>query len=662
MAGEKDVQLAAANTVRILSAEGVEKAKSGHPGMPMGMADAAVVLWGAFLRHCPSAPGWIDRDRFCLSAGHGSMLLYSMLHLCGYDVTLDDLKNFRQWGSRTPGHPEFGDTQGVETTTGPLGQGFANAVGMAVAERMLAARFNTPKFPVIDHTTYAICGDGCMMEGVASEAASLAGHLGLGKLIVLYDDNGITIEGHTGLAFSEEVGERFKAYRWQVLYADGHNAAQVEDAITRARKDADRPSLIVCKTHIAYGAPTMQDSHEAHGAPLGAGEIKALKTKFGFPADKEFFVPDEVKKLFGTYRARGERAYREWTALFEGYRREEPEKCARLKAWMARELPDDLEKALPAFEPGKAIATRSSSGMVINALAAKLPNLVGGSADLAPSNMTLIKGAGDIGKGQFGARNFRFGVREHAMGSVLNGVALHGGFLTYGGTVLVFSDYMRPPIRLAAMMGLPVVYVFTHDSIFVGEDGPTHQPIEQIAALRAIPNLDVIRPAEATETAWAWLHALRRKDGPTALCLSRQGLATFDPAVMAPASGLLKGAYVLNEDPAPHDWVFIGTGSDVHLCIETANFLRNDGARVRVVSMPSWEIFLRQDASYQASVLPEGPTRVIVETGIRMGWDRFGGPGTVYVTMDRFGASAPLKRLASEFGFTAEQIAARLNG
>lgn len=655
-----EIERMAVDTIRLLAADGVQKANSGHPGMPMGMADAAFVLWTKFLKHDPAAPTWPDRDRFVLSAGHGSMLLYTLLHLYGYDVSIDDLKSFRQWGSRTPGHPEYGHTPGVETTTGPLGQGFANAVGMAIAERMMAARFNTEKYPLIDHFTYAVAGDGCMMEGVSSEAASLAGHLGLGKLIVLYDDNGITIEGKTELAFSEDVGARFKAYGWHVTKVDGHNRAHVGAAVQRAKKNTDKPSLIICTTHIAYGAPTKQDTHEAHGAPLGEDEIRAIKQKAGFPPEQQFYVPEEVRAFFKKTGRKLAHAREAWDIMYAAYKTELPEKAEAFERLRAGAVPEDLESAVPAFEVGKGIATRASSGQVLNAFSAKVPCLVGGSADLAPSNNTYVKGAGDIRRGDFAGRNFHFGVREHAMGSVMNGIALHGGFKPYGGTFLVFADYMRPPIRLAAMMQLPAIYVFTHDSIFVGEDGPTHQPVEQIASLRAIPNLDVIRPADAGEVACAWLHALRRADGPTALCLTRQNLTTLDRTKYAPAQGLYKGGYVLNDDPAPWDWILVGSGSELHVCLEAAEILRKEGARVRVVSMPCRELFFRQDSAYQASVFPADARCAVVETGIRMGWERVAGKDGVYLTIERFGASAPFKKLAEEFGFTAKNLVEQL--
>ncbi len=662
MATKKEIEDGAVNTIRILSAETVEKAASGHPGMPMGMADVGFTLWARYLKHTPAAPQWPDRDRFVLSAGHGSTLLYSLLHLCGYDLSLDDLKNFRQWRSKTPGHPEYGHTPGVETTTGPLGQGFANAVGMALTERMLASRFNTEAFSIIDHYTYAISGDGCMMEGVTSEAASLAGHLGLGKLIVFYDDNQITIEGKTDLAFSEDVAARFEAYGWQVLKTDAHDRSRVERMIEDAQRETEKPTIIICKGHIAYGSPNKQDTHGAHGAPLGAEELRLTKEKLGLPADKEFFVSDEVRDLFKTLEKEWEKRYTEWKALFEAYRKKEPEKAQAFQQYISGGVPEGLLNEMPAFEAGQGIATRASSGKVINALSAKIVNLVGGSADLAPSNKTEIDHGGHVNRGDFSGRNLHFGVREHAMGSLLNGIALHGGFIPYGGTFLVFSDYMRPAIRLAAMMKQRVVYVFTHDSIFVGEDGPTHQPVEQLAALRSIPNLDVIRPAEATETFYAWLHAVQRTDGPTALCLSRQKLPTFEGTSDAPAgAGLMRGAYVLNEDPGPWDWVLIGSGSEAHVCVEAAQILRGRGARIRVVSMPSWELFLRQDEAYRNSVIPPDAKTAVAETGIRMGWERFAGQDAVFLTQDDFGTSAPYPVLAEKLGFTAERLAEKLS-
>ncbi len=661
MAIKKDTEQLAVDTIRLLCADGVQKANSGHPGMPMGMADVAFTLWSKHLKHAPSHPDWPDRDRFVLSAGHGSMLLYTLLHLFGYDVSMDDLKNFRQWGSPTAGHPEYRAAPGIETTTGPLGQGVSNAVGMAIAERLLAARFNTERFPIINHTTYAIASDGDLMEGVASEAASLAGHVGLGSLIVLYDDNRITIEGKTELAFSEDVAGRFRSYGWHVQSVDGHDRAQIDEAIGAARSEWEKPSIIICTTHIAYGAPTKQDTASSHGEPLGEDEIRQIKEKIGFPPDQKFYVPKPVAKLFAGRGGTADKAYEEWQQLLEAYRAAEPRRAAELDRYLSGQVPEDLEASLPEFEVGKAVATRASSGMVLNALAAAVPNLVGGSADLAPSNKSIIKNSGDVARGAFKNRNFHFGIREHGMGSILNGLALHGGFIPYGATFLVFADYMRPPMRLASLMGVRVIYIFTHDSIFVGEDGPTHQPVEQLASLRAIPNLDVMRPAEATETCYAWLHAVRREDGPTAICLTRQGLPTFDRTKLGASEGVLRGAYVLSDDDRPLDWVLVGTGSEVHLCLEAAELLRQEGARIRVVSMPSWEVFLRQEPEYRASVLAQDVRKAIVEAGVRHGWDRFGGLDAVYLTIDRFGASAPYKVLAEKFGLTAKNLVRMLN-
>ncbi|RLG19807.1 transketolase [Candidatus Micrarchaeota archaeon] len=660
MSRNKEIEQRVVDTIRVLSAEAVQKAKSGHPGMPMGAADIAVTLWAHFLKHCPEKPKWPDRDRFVLSAGHASMLLYSLLYLFGYDLTLDDIKQFRQWESKTPGHPEYDAAPGIETTTGPLGQGFGNAVGMALAERMLASRFNTDRFPIFSHYTYVLASDGDIMEGVASEAASLAGHLALGSLIVLYDDNKVTIEGSTDLAFSEDVGRRFEAYGWHVQRVDGHNREEIASALQKAREVRDKPSIVICRTHIAYGAPTKQDTASAHGEPLGEEELRKVKEKFGFDPDKDFEVPAEVIEWCRNSTERGRKAYKRWEAMLQEYKREEPQKASLLERLLSGEVPQDLEKYFPTFEVGKAVATRAASGTILNAIAQKLPELVGGSADLGPSTKTLVKGGGDVARGRYECRNLRFGIREHAMGAMLNGMALHGGLIPYGSTFLVFSDYMRPPIRLAAMMGLRVIYVFTHDSIFVGEDGPTHQPVEHLSSLRAVPNLDVLRPADASETAYAWFHALRRREGPTAICLTRQGVPVLDRSKLAPASGLLKGAYVISDEDPPLDWILIGTGSEVSLCLKAAEILRSKGKKVRVVSMPSWEIFLRQEEAYRREVLPEGPRRAVVEAGVRHGWDRFGGPDGLYFTVERFGASAPYKVLAEKFAFTPESIAERI--
>jgi len=643
----------AVNTIRTLAMDGVQRAKSGHPGMPMGMADAAFVVWTRFLRHSPSWPQWPERDRFVLSAGHGSMLLYSLLHLFGYPVSLDDLKSFRQWGSITPGHPEHSPERGIETTTGPLGQGFANGVGMALAERMLAAQYEE----IVGHHTYGIVSDGDLMEGISHEAASLAGHLKLGRLIYLYDDNRITIEGGTDLAFSEDVGKRFEAYGWQVLRADGHDREAVAQAIEEARAEANRPSLIMCRTHIAKGSPNKQDTADSHGAPLGEEEVEATKEALGWPVAPPFFVPEVVRELFAKRREELDREAEAWKERFAAWRQAHPELAARWEAQMEKALPEGLMEKLPRFEPGKAIATRNASGEVLQVLSAEVPALVGGSADLAPSTKTLIKGAADVGPGSYGGRNLRFGVREHAMGAMMNGMSLHGGFIPYGGTFLVFADYMRPAIRLAAMMGQQVVYVFTHDSVFVGEDGPTHQPVEHAMSLRAIPNLVVIRPADAPETAEAWRVALERRTGPTALLLTRHGVPVLDREGLAPAEMVARGGYVLlgAEDP---EMILIATGSEVHVALDAARLLAAEGRRVQVVNMASWELFDEQPEEYRRTVLPPEVTRrMSVEAGITTGWERYVGLQGISHGIDRFGASAPWKVIAEKWGFTPEAVA-----
>ncbi|MBN1419905.1 MAG: transketolase [Planctomycetes bacterium] len=649
------------NTIRGLAIDGVEKAKSGHPGLPMGMADAAFVLWTRFLRHDPGAPSWPGRDRFVLSAGHGSMLLYAMLHLSGYDLSLDALKSFRQWESPTPGHPEYGCAPGVETTTGPLGQGFGNAVGMAIAARILAGRFNAPDFPIIEGRIYAIVSDGDLMEGVASEAASLAGHLGLGNIVLLYDDNHVTIEGDTSLAFSEDVPKRFEACNWHVVIVqDGHDREAIARGIEAGRAETGRPSLVVLRTKIGFGAPTKEGKAAAHGEPLGAEEAKGAKRNLGLSEDETFVVPDEVRAFFAKLRQGWRNRREDWEALLARYRKAHPDKAAEWDAWFSGDPPADIESALPEFEAGKGVATRASAGQVLNAIASRVPQLVGGSADLAPSTKTLLKGIPAIGPGAFDGRNFHFGIREHGMGAILNGLALSGALIPYGATFLVFADYMRPPIRLAAMMGLRVIYVFTHDSIFVGEDGPTHQPIEQVAALRAIPNLNVIRPSDATEAGYAWVAALRRRDGPTALILSRQNVTTLDRTSYPPAAGLLRGGYVVADDAAPLDWVIVATGSEVEVALGAAKILREKGKKIRVVSMPSWEIFDAQDPAYRARILPKGPRYASVEAGVTFGWERYVGRDGVRIGMDRFGASAPYKLLAEKFGFTPQAVAEML--
>ncbi len=648
------------NTIRMLSADCVEKANSGHPGMPMGAATVAYVLWTRFLRHNPANPDWPDRDRFVLSAGHGSMLLYSLLHLTGYDLPLEELKNFRQWGSKTPGHPESHVTRGVETTTGPLGQGFANGVGMAIAERFLAAHFNRPGHDIVDHHIYGMVSDGDLMEGVSHEAASLAGHLKLGNIIYFYDDNHISIDGSTDLAFTENRVDRFKAYGWHVQSVeDGNDMQAIEKAIRAAQKEEDRPSLISVRTHIGYGSPNKQDTASAHGEPLGAEEIKLTKENLGWPFEPPFLIPEEVLKHFRQALEKGKAWEEEWMDRFEAYEKADPELAKACQRWMSGQLPDGWERKIPSFPADpKGVATRVTSGTVLNAVAPILPNLIGGSADLAPSNKTFVKGGEVFQGGQYAGRNFHFGVREHGMGSILNGMALHGGVIPYGGTFLIFSDYMRPPIRLAAMMGLKVIYIFTHDSIGLGEDGPTHQPIEQLAALRAIPNLTVLRPCDANETAEAWRFALKHKEGPVALALTRQGLPILDRKEYASADGLHRGGYVLSDDGGKQpDIILMSSGSEVHIAIEAAQKLKEKGISVRLVSMPSWELFDKQTEAYRDQVLPpEINARVAVEAGATQGWHRYLGNKAGVVGIDHFGASAPYKVLYEKFGITADRV------
>jgi transketolase len=641
------------NTIRTLVMDAVQKANSGHPGMPMGMADAAYVLWTQFLKHNPANPGWPNRDRFVLSAGHGSMLLYSLLHLTGYNLSLEEIKQFRQWASRTPGHPEYGDTPGVETTTGPLGQGLANAVGMALAERILAAQFNRPGLEIVNHYTYALVSDGDLMEGISHEAASLAGHLGLGKLICLYDDNQITIEGSTALAFSEDVQRRFEAYDWHVQAVDGHDRDAMADVIRQAQAETERPSLVICRTHIAYGSPNKQDTAQAHGEPLGSDEVQLTKEAIGWPPDAQFLVPEDVAAHFCQALGRGAAAEQEWAALFTRYSQAHPDLAAEWQRRMAGLLPTDWQQVLPNFSSGSAIATRAASGKVMEAIAPVLPELVGGSADLCPSTKTYLKAFPSVYNGEYAGRNIHFGIREHAMGSILNGLALYGGLRPYGSTFLVFSDYMRPSIRLAALMRLPVIYVFTHDCIFVGEDGPTHQPVEHLASLRAIPGLTVIRPADARETAAAWQFIVEYHDGPVALVLSRQNLPVLEETNPA---GVAQGAYVIADAQDPKV-ILLATGSEVALALAARRLLEAEGIAVRVVSMPSWEQFELQSVSYRNAVLPPNLTaRVAVEAAVPMGWERYVGLHGRTVTLDRFGASAPYKVLAGKFGFTPEGI------
>lgn len=648
------------NTIRMLSADCVEKANSGHPGMPMGAATVAYVLWTRFLKHNPANPDWPDRDRFVLSAGHGSMLLYSLLHLTGYDLSLEELKNFRQWGSKTPGHPESHITRGVETTTGPLGQGFANGVGMAIAERFLAAYFNRPGHEIIDHQIYSIVSDGDLMEGVSHEAASLAGHLKLGNIIYFYDDNHISIDGSTDLTFTENRVDRFKAYGWHVqTVEDGNEIKAIEKAIRAAQKEKDRPSLISVRTHIGYGSPNKQDTASAHGEPLGAEEIKLTKENLGWPLEPSFLIPEEALKHFRQALEKGKAWEEEWTDRFQAYEKAHPELAAECQQWMSGQLPDAWDREIPSFPADpKGVATRVTSGTVLNAVAPILPNLIGGSADLAPSNKTLVKGGEVFQGGQYDGRNFHFGVREHGMGSILNGMALHGGVIPYGGTFLIFSDYMRPPIRLAAMMGLKVIYIFTHDSIGLGEDGPTHQPIEQLAALRAIPNLIVLRPCDANETAEAWRFALQHKEGPVALALTRQGLPILDRKTYASADGLHQGGYILSDDGDKRpDIILMASGSEVHIAIEAGEKLSGKGISVRVVSMPSWELFDKQNEAYRDQVLPPDiKARIAIEAGATQGWHRYLSNRAAAIGIDHFGASAPYKILYEKFGMTSDRV------
>lgn len=649
--------------IRTLSIDAIEKANSGHPGMPMGAAPMAYTLWTKFMNHNPRNPKWFNRDRFVLSAGHGSMLLYSLLHLSGYDVTMEDIKQFRQWGSKTPGHPEYGHTPGVEATTGPLGQGIAMAVGMAMAERHLAATYNKDNFEIINHFTYTICGDGDLMEGVSAEAASLAGHLKLGRLIVLYDSNDISLDGELHLSFSESVEQRFKAYGWQYIRVeDGNNIEEIAQAIAEAQKDLERPTLIEVKTIIGYGSPNKAGTADVHGAPLGKDEIKLTKEAYKWTFEEDFYVPDEVYAHFEkVVKEAGEKKEAEWNALFAEYEKAYPDLAKQLKMAIEGKLPEGWEKALPVYAEGKSLATRASSGEVLNAIAKVVPQFLGGSADLAGSNKTLIKGAGDFLPGSYEGRNIWFGVREFAMGAALNGMALHGGVKVYGGTFFVFSDYLRPAIRLAALMGLPVTYVFTHDSIAVGEDGPTHEPIEQLASLRAMPNVCVIRPADANETAAAWRLAVESTDRPTALVLTRQNLPTLATTAERAYEGVKRGAYVVSEAQGEVQALLLASGSEVSLAVEAQKALANEGIHVSVVSMPSWDRFEAQPAEYKESVIPKRvKKRLAIEMGSSLGWERYTGDEGDILAIDRFGASAPGEKIMQEYGFTVENVVARV--
>jgi len=644
------------NTIRTLSMDAVQKAKSGHPGAPMGLAPAGYVLWTRILKHNPKNPDWLDRDRFVLSGGHASMLLYSLLYLCGYDLSLEDIKNFRQMGSKTPGHPEFRHTPGVETTTGPLGQGFANAVGMAMAERHLATTYNRSDCEIVNHHTFVMCGDGDMMEGITSEAASLAGHLGLSRLICLYDDNKISIEGGTDISFTENVAQRFKAYNWHVRQVDdGNDLNAIYKAVIEAKEETDKPSLIMLRTHIAFGSPNKQDTSDAHGAPLGEEEIRLTKRNLGCPEDISFWVPEQVLDIFKKYTSGGNEAESNWLKRFDIYTDKYPELAEKWIDAVSGGLKDGWDADLPYFEGS--VATRAASGKVLNAIAGKVPALVGGSADLAPSNNTIIKSSHDFQKNMYDGRNIRFGVREHAMGGILSGMALHKGIRPYGGTFLVFADYMRPSIRLACLMKLPVIYVFTHDSVAVGEDGPTHQPVEHLAGLRAIPDLIVIRPADAVETAEAWRMALKSVDSPVALILSRQKLPVLDRSIYGPAEGLANGAYILSDSEGKPDIILIASGSEVHIALTASGILADQGVSVRVVNMPSWELFEKMPREYKDKVLlPDVEKRIAVEAGIPMGWERYVGSAGAIIGITGFGVSAPGRLVMEKFGFTPENI------
>ena len=674
MSSKNEVEKKCIDTMRFLAADAIEKAKSGHPGMPLGAAAAAFTLWTKHLKHNPKNPQWPDRDRFVLSSGHASMLLYSLLHLTGYNLTLDDIKNFRQWGSLTPGHPEYKHTPGVEVTTGPLGQGLANAVGMAIAEAQLAARFNHDGAKLVDHFTYVMVGDGDMMEGVISEACALAGHLRLGKLIVLYDDNKVTLAGSAALSYTENIELRFKSYGWQVqTVKNGNDIAAIDRAIKKAKKDTDRPSLICVQSTIGYGAPCKQGTCDAHGSPLGADELKGAKEALGWPAEPSFFVPEDARKYFHKALSRGKKLDNKWQEDLNAFKQAQPAIVAEFLRTINGELPPDWETALTEFPAGsKDIATRKASETVMQAIAAKIPEFAGGSADLNPSTFTWLKGLGDFqnpatsaeglhgmvgGPWSYAGRNIHFGVREHAMGSIAVGMALHGGIIPYTATFLPFADYMRPPMRLAALMGLRTIFVFTHDSIGVGEDGPTHQPIEQIMNLRQVPNMTVIRPADANETMEAWRLALANTQGPTTLVFSRQNLPVLDRGLCSAASGTRRGGYILWESSANPELILIATGSEVAMTFAAARKLAADGINVRVVSLPSWEIFDRQPQDYRHSVLPPAITsRISIEAGIKLGWEHYVGLQGKIIGMDTFGASAPGPVLYEKFGFTEAKI------
>jgi transketolase len=658
----KNIEQLCINTVRVLSADAVQKANSGHPGMPMGTAPMGHVLWSRFMHYSPKNPKWPNRDRFILSAGHGCMLQYSFLHLTGYDISLDDIKNFRQLHSKTAGHPEYGLAPGIDVTTGPLGQGFANGVGFAIAQKHLAARYNKPGFPIFDYHIYAICSDGDMMEGVTSEAASLAGHLELGNIIYLYDDNHISIEGSTDIAFNEDVAKRFEAYNWHVqTIDDGNDINAIAIAVRNAKAETQRPSLIKVRTEIAYGSPNKVNTAGAHGSPLGPGELKKTKEFLGFNPEKYFFIPDEVSEYYLNAGKKGMEQESKWNELFKNYKKEFPELAAEYEMVSEGKLSEGWKEKLPVFPPSdKKLATRQASGQVLNAIAEYFPGLIGGAADLAPSTETNLKKFSSFTSEDRSGRNFHFGIREHAMGSALNGMALTKGIIPYGATFLIFSEYMRPPIRLAAIMKIKPIYVFTHDSIGLGEDGTTHQPVEQLISLRSIPNLTVIRPADANEIREAWRVAIEHQGGPVALILTRQGLPILDQSKYAPASELEKGAYILSEAHTAPQLILIATGSEVSLILEVQSSLKEEGIAARVVSMPSWELFEKQDDSYKEKVLPKTlKKRLAVEAGSVLGWHKYVTDEGLIHGMTTFGESAPADDLFKEFGFTVEHLTAK---
>jgi len=650
------------NTLRFLAVDAVQKAKSGHPGMPMGAAAMVYVLWDRFMKHNPQDPHWVDRDRFILSAGHASAMLYSLLYLTGYDLPLEEIKQFRQWGSKTPGHPEYGLAPGVEVTTGPLGQGFANGVGMAIAERWLAEHYNRPENEIINHYTYVICSDGDMMEGVSSEAASMAGKLKLGKMIYLYDDNNVSIEGSTDITFTEDVAKRFESYDWQVIdNIDGMDIASVDSAISAARAEKDRPSLVICKTVIGYGSPNKAGSGAAHGEPLGEEEVTLAKKQLGWNYKETFTIPPEALKHFRKAMEKGSRLQDEWQARLESYKKTCPDAVGQLQRDLSGELPDGWDRDIKNLftDCDKQMATREASGEIINIISSRLHSLVGGSADLAPSTKTVIKAKGHFGIDNYRGHNLHFGVREHAMGAIAGGMAVHGGVIPYTATFLIFCDYMRPPIRLAAMMKQRVIYIFTHDSIGLGEDGPTHQPIEQLAGMRAVPNLAVIRPADATETVEAWRIALENTDKPTALILTRQKLPVLDRSKLAAADGVRRGGYILWQASAKIEVILISSGSEVHIALEAAGILEEKGINARMVSMPCRELFDAQPQAYRDEVLPPDiKTRVSMEAAATLGWHKYVGDFGVAIGIDHFGASAPYKEIYKHFGLTAECMAA----